>query len=155
MINAYVDLDGVLNQVGAWAGAGGWDPHCYRREGINGFVITWHTDLVHRLREALDQPHIRPVWLTTWAGEAPLMISPALGIGADWDVLYPESRSDYWKRNALIRDVDTYPADKVLWLDDDAPYDPHDFVGSRLRITPETRVGLTKQDLDAIKEFVK
>lgn len=152
--NVYVDVDGVLNQVYANPGAGGWDKHCYRREEINGYRITWHTDAIYRLKQALERPdaNIRPVWLTTWRHDAPRLISPALNIGADWDVLAGHGASYFWKRDAILQDL----PDRFLWLDDDAPYGPNDFHHTpHLRVTPDQRVGLTKTHLDEIEAFLR
>jgi len=154
MINVYVDVDGVLNGVYAQAGQGGWNPSCLRREQINGFRITWHTDMINRLHNLLDQPHVHPVWLTTWEDDAPRLIAPALCIGFDWPVLHP-TQTTFGKQREVFDDVEDTQPDKVLWLDDDAAYSRDYFTGNFKRISPYTGTGLTPDHLTEIEEFLR
>jgi hypothetical protein len=170
----YLDVDGVLNAVSSRAPSPeecGWSQDSWRRERINGYMISWSTELVDALNELVaDGVEIR--WLTTWCELAQQLIAPALGLkgGDSWKlangVTADEARMwdmgrRWWKTGVFEADHANDPADKIVWIDDDHRPDVRTTVMNDLLsedrlfiIAPFTDVGITRRDIDQIRDFL-
>lgn len=156
-----LDVDGVLNAVGTEPPEGVW-PRWERTEP-GGFGIIWSPDVIDRLFALRDRVEVR--WLTThWSRIADLPF-PAEALG--WPVANSEAdyRRDvgplgWWKWPVARRTVEE-EGRRVVWVDDDlrfdrpartwvAEQDPRTVLG----VSPDTTVGLTPEQLDAVEAWL-
>jgi len=123
-----------------------------------------------------EEDSVEIVWLTTWREKATADLAPAIDFNAKhWRVVSDGDSahgyvklgfSDYsywWKVDALATDLIENPVDYVVWLDDDqVAY--NDSVTSIIKkfndtqfltIAPHTTVGLTRDHIDLIRQFVR
>lgn len=152
-----MDVDGVLNAVN-------YEPLLYqRREVLNGFAITWTPEITDRIIALHNEGLVEVRWLTTWAELANEHIGPALGWPADLIVVaspYAGSRTEWWKlAYAIDLAVDEQ---RIVWTDDDLSSDPdarswlkQEDAADVLAICPDTRVGLTMEDVDEIERWLR
>lgn len=166
MINIYQDVDGVLSPFskGAPRTNTNWRGE-WRTEQLGGFPMLWSIELMDWLRILDGREDTTFKWLTSWEGDAPEFLSPSFGIGADWPVLGSNGTQDdlktWWKLRAMREDIEATQPDKVIWLDDDIPYDVggKDFVremgGRILAISPNKNHGLTAKHVACMIEFIE
>lgn len=182
-VNVYFDVDGVFNAMPSRTtqleGAG-WSKDSWNREVINGYTINWSSELVDAVNKLARHENVEVKWLTTWCHEAPLFIAPGLNLetGADWPVVgervnvyeygpsyfvrTPGSYGYWWKAPQIIKDVELTDPEKVVWVDDHLSLFFADNVapwarvmGDRLlTVAPTDYLGITKDEMDLIFEFV-
>jgi len=177
--NIYLDVDGVLNALPYDVEHfDTWPSTSWRSEIINGYVITWSTDLVYEINLLAAREDVTFKWLTTWCELAQQHIAPGLGLnGAHLWELTNNTRSDdshfgswrpaertWWKLAALQGDVETFgEPEKMVWIDDDHGYYGSHYEswtaskvesGQLLVVQPRTNLGITPDDLERIKEFI-
>ena len=165
-VKVYIDVDGVINSFHEGRKHTGWVGE-WRAERVMGYWINWYTDLVDTLNELAKADDVEIVWLTTWQNNAAELLSPALGIeGENWRVLYHKDgeflyshSKDWWKLNAIKRDIAEHGPDKVIWIDDDISFDRSacEWIKEQsnvLAISPFTDYGMTKSDFDGIIEYI-
>lgn len=164
MINLYLDVDGVINAVPGRPGLGGWDRGTFGRfeatpnEGLDGYTISYHREMIEALKVITDDPRVRPRWLTTWDRAAPTEIGARIGLGSDWPVV--ERPLGKW--GALRSDFNSEPVSGILWFDDDA-WDPTGVDPKLsglpdvpfLRITPSTNVGISTEQMRMARDFLE
>ena len=139
----FLDVDGVLAL---------WDPIVevdrVRPAGQAGVPVLIPTGAAGRLRQLAGR--FEMVWATAWGTDAPELLSPWLGIGADWPVL----DYDGYKWAAICDYATGRP---FAWIDDEARGDelnvrdhhqePH------LIVHADHRVGLDDQALAQLLAF--
>lgn len=162
------DVDGVISPLSldnpaqtyrAW-----WPDPTFTRAG--GLSVWYSPTLVARLNALTALPHVRPYWLTSWRGDAPTFLAPAIGLDATaWPVLdAPDTEArtrDWWKADALAAHLLISDADTVIWIDDDIrewveehPEVPGLVKDPRVKaISPRTHLGLLPRHLDAIESL--
>ena len=170
MATILLDIDGVSNPVrflpqdsSDWQ----FEPSFKSTKASGGFTL----NLSREMAAAILGLGCDIRWLTTWGHHAHFNI----GMHFDW-INYPvlaeppESSGMYgggsdwlWKPRAVM-DFLKDPGDKVVWIDDDADdyvdhwqkhglvLDPHNRL---LVICPETNIGLTRDHIKRIDEFLK
>lgn len=160
-VEVYLDVDGVINALGR--GRSPWPEGSLRQRRINGFIITWSTDLIDRLNALAARPHVHFHWLTTWLSDAPQMLAPQIRLdGADWPVVGADHHEtvaypDWWKLHA-IREVISEDR-RAVWIDDDL-YEPKakDWaltLGDRIMVVqPDPRVGIGPDMMSMIEEWI-
>lgn len=151
-----MDVDGVLNAVN-------YEPlPDQRRERLNGFDITWTPAITDRIATLHSEGLVEVRWLTTWAEDANEHISPALGWPEDLLVVaspYDASRTAWWKLS-YVMDL-AVDEQLIVWTDDDIVGDAdartwlkQEDAGNVFTICPDTRVGLTVEDVDRVEAWL-
>lgn len=164
----YLDFDGVINAINhmpptaktEWRGE-------WTRTRIDGYSIMWSHELIEFFRDLGARDDVTIKWLTTWTTDAPKLLAPELGIGADWPVVgaeTPESRfedfANWWKLEALQNDIAESPPGKVVWVDDDFTYERKalmtlsNYSFDTVAITTSPEIGLTRDQTEGILRFV-
>jgi len=156
-VRVFLDFDGVLNPEGR--------PPCdlladWRAATVNGVAISWSPTLAARLGRLAD--HADVLWLTTWARNAQIHLTPLLGLpsfelaGVD----HFETPWRWWKLDVVTELWNTDPR-PFVWIDDDLTLfdEASDWVRGlgherALAIAPDPSVGLTPDHLDTIDRFV-
>jgi hypothetical protein len=166
VINIYQDVDGVLSPFsnGAPKTNTNWRGE-WRTEKLGGFPMLWSVELMDALSSLDSREDTAFRWLTSWEDMAPEFLSPYFGIGADWPVLGSNGEQGdlktWWKLRAMREDIEDTQPDKIIWLDDDIPYDVggKEFVremgGRILAISPNKNHGLTAKHIASMIEFIK
>lgn len=163
-VDVYLDVDGVLNAVTGSLPQWGWSAESHRCTRVNGFLISWSTELIDRLNALAVQPHVNFHWLTTWLRDAPEILADKIGLhGKDWPVIgetqYASiSYPDWWKLSAA-QTAATESGRRVVWIDDDLSHPPArewavTLGESIMLVQPDTRVGVTKDMMDMIEAWV-
>ena len=163
--NIYMDVDGVLNGVMAAPADGGWDRDTWRRFKAKGFYITFHTELIERLKAIEAREDVEIFWLTTWCDDAPALLSPEFGIGADWEVLgsylyeHQGVTLGWWKATNIEAHLRETKPNKFVWLDDDIQHElgfTPEWIQEvpGLSIAPRLWVGLDKKQIKQIEIFL-
>lgn len=173
MINWYSDVDGVYNaytdhrsyppprEAAGWTGT--WHPMT-----IGGaYKGWWSEELVAELDRLTAAPHISPRWLTTWEEGAPQQLAPTLSMnrGALWPVLDGSLDDDpgnwnWWKLDAIKRDLAATQPEAFIWVEDDVPFDPKTVTWLQtvaiphLVISPKTAIGVTRGNVAEIEAFI-
>jgi hypothetical protein len=160
--HVYLDVDGVINAVtNAAPPPWGWECETSTTT-VDGWPITWATDLVDRLNALADLPNVEIFWLTTWNTRAPELLAPALGInGTDWEVLgiadqySSEHTMAWWKLPIIQRHMAETSPEAAVWVDDDIAFDAAavawaSSVENLLTISPRSSVGITRDEFDII-----
>lgn len=172
------DVDGVFNslsgrppkRMAGWLGD--WaEQRVSTLEGAS-WRILWAKELVTAVNGLTALENVTPIWLTTWQDSAPAFIAPALHIeGAeDWEVLHAvgpdgmdlHSVHDWWKLDVLQDFMAQHPESNFVWIDDDIKYSTtaikwmRETIGADrgLMVSPSSYIGVTKQDIDDIMEFI-
>lgn len=159
-----LDVDGVINAVG------GTVPDGYERRRINGFLITWPTAVVARMRELHETDAVEIRWLTTWCEDAANLIAPALGLPLDCIVEGSDDHKasgkygvhGWWKSITAQRITEAEPDRPLIWTDDDLDYAETrgevDWLKARTAPTlcyaPDPRQGITPKWLQRIEDFI-
>lgn len=165
----FCDVDGVLIPFPA---ADGGIPATHRRDqvlpaGYDQLVPIWlNPDHGHLLAGLVTATTLRPVWCTSWRGDAARLIGSRLGLPAWPHVELPrlpltDSHPDgyLWKRDHVAPYAAGHP---LAWIDDDfaVPAD-HDWAASRtaagyptLLIQPDPHLGLQVGHIEDIQRWV-
>lgn len=164
-VDVYLDVDGVLNAVckeprPAW----GW-PDC-ERVHVDGFLITYSPTMVRSINALAERAHVTMFWLTTWLHDA-VELASIIGLkAAQWPVLEPADyyvgpRSREWWKIEAIREHSLPRGNRVLWVDDDIPYEPdalawlHSLPKGRAEaICPDPTEGLTVKHMCYIEAWI-
>lgn len=163
----YLDVDGVINAYDGMLktpkeGHGGWDE--WDSRVAMGFTICFSHELLRELERLAERDDVEVRWLTTWREHAAAELCTALDLqGAKWAVTPDDHQNldhwGWWKLHALQRDWDG--ESRVVWVDDDLKYDSgaqrwlsQQDSDKVLEISPETHLGLTRVELEAIKKFI-
>lgn len=182
-INVYLDVDGVFNALpfsSTDLNKTGWSEESWNREKINGYWITWSSELVDAINKLSRHENVEVKWLTTWCHDAPALIAPGLNLetGADWPVVGERSNvydrppagfrrgadsyGYWWKATQIAKDVELTQPDKIVWVDDDLPIYFEDNVrswaetmGDRLlTVASKSEYGIRTAEMDRIFEFI-
>lgn len=161
-ISLYLDVDGVVSPV-APTGFTDWGTE-WKMADAGVLDVLYATELVHELNDLAAHPAARFVWLTTWQRLAPEFLCPAIGLrGEHWPVLSSDDwdrTADWWKLDALQRDVQESGAERIVWIDDQLNHETAarswaEFLGNRvLWIAPDPRRGLTRNEIAAVRDFL-
>ena len=161
-ISLYLDVDGVVCPFGP-AGNTDWGTD-FQHAGIGLMEVHYAAELVTELNRLSHLPGMRFVWLTSWEGHAPKYLCRAIGLdGRKWPVLrYGDQRGRYnwWKLEAIQRDIAKHEPWIVVWIDDQLPDDPAadawlGTMGGRiLGISPDPRNGISRAELAGIESFL-
>lgn len=160
----YLDVDGVLNAVTRHIPTvTGWGE--YRRKKVNSYQIMYAPALVEAINKLSDRDDVTFKWLTTWEEDAARDLSPALGInGQNWQVLTGDQHSfrgsDWWKLEAIQRDVAATKPEQFVWIDDDFKDERHAIEWmldqtNGYPISPSMRDGLTRAHMEEIEALVE
>ena len=154
----FLDVDGCVAPVDVRQLAEEWAPWMYVASRL-----TTHLYLSPQMGEVLRGLPVQIKWLTTWEmdGYANRDIAPALG----WEPLEILPRDScnedpWWKLHALLAHG---VGDPFVWVDDQLPYfeqEVHEALieagaGPALLVAPDPYVGLTRQQVEAIREFAE
>jgi hypothetical protein len=171
-----LDVDGVLNpdffeaeNCPDWV----FEPKFKSSKASGRYTLA----LSREMGKAIEDLNCQVHWLTTWGTHAHFNI----GIHFDWNnhpilaekpppIIEPdgmygrrEVEDHFWKPRAVKKFL-LEPGPKVIWIDDDIEafqeriaqngmtLDPHNRL---LTICPDELVGLTKQHLNLIREFIQ
>ena len=161
-VTLYLDVDGVVSPFVA-RGRTGWGSE-WAMADAGVLEVAYAREAVAGLNALAKRPGLRFVWLTTWERLAPDFLCPAIDLdGRDWPVLTAAGRElspDWWKLDAIRRDVARHPADRLVWLDDQLDHEPGALAwaeawgGRMLHISPDPRRGLTPGQLEAVAAFL-
>lgn len=162
-MTVYLDVDGVLNAVTKRVPTStGWGE--YQRKKVNSFPIMYAPALIEAINNLASRDDVTFKWLTTWEHDAAEDLSPAIGInGRDWEVLGGDQHAyrgaDWWKLEAVQKDVATTKPDQFVWIDDDFKDERHAIEWmldqtNGYPISPNMRDGLTREHLDEIRALV-
>lgn len=160
----YLDVDGVLNAVSKRTPAykiSGWEH--WETTPVRGSQILFSPDMVAALNELAEHPDVTFKWLTDWEDRAAKSLSPAIGLrGMEWDVLHTDQKCwrgrDWWKFQAIQGDAVASADRRFVWIDDEFSEEVEAITWAAgrddvLTVSPSTVRGLTRGDIDRIKEF--
>lgn len=161
MINIYFDFDGCMNpfsgrppkQNTQWTGK-------WSASKLDGIALLWSHELIEKINEIAARGNVRPIWLTDWQLQARDEIAPLIGLKGPWEVLTGDlDEKPWWKLTALENFILENPADKHLWIDDNAGW--HKEVLNWLKERPHVQTlvplsmhGVTKKQMNGIIEFI-
>jgi len=174
----FVDVDGVINAMPDKADdLDHWPYDSWHRDFIyipvfaEALLITWSTAVIDGLRLIEQVPGVEMVWCTTWKHRAPKLLSPIIGLGAQWeykdDLITSAPRwFDWWKATRVYEAVQEHG--RAVWIDDDIDAwtstltslgrnDEWEWMLDERMccICPQTSHGLKPGDLDVIERFLK
>jgi hypothetical protein len=159
-----LDVDGVLNAVTSSPDAAVWPDYRsgYATARSRRWPITWSPSVVEAVRNTHRSRAAEVLWLTTWDDDAngdlaDLLGLPPLPVAGRADETADETTRGWWKLQAARRVHEADPSRPLIWTDDDLAFDPEAvaWISSRgLGISPETRNGLERADLEAIARFI-
>jgi hypothetical protein len=159
-----LDVDGVLNPI-SFSSTDSFDwkfEAPFRSSEESG---GWTLNLSKEMGQAIQSLDCEIRWLTTWILDADFA-NAEIGSALGWERLalcpFVKHKSDPWWKPRAVKDLLQHPGPKVVWADDDIniflqffeddELDPHNRL---LAICPDPTVGLTKDDIDTIKEFLR
>lgn len=162
-VRLYIDVDGVINASQGdfvWQhtnSEGECDPN---GDGFR-YLITWVPAMIYALK-TLD---VEVVWLTTWCMAAPREIGGLTGFGQEARVLLPLHGREVtfpsinWKRASLVADQKADPS-LFIWVDDELGLSEEGLKLAlpdtpRLLLQPDAKTGITPNDVERMKEFIK
>lgn len=162
----YVDVDGVLNACHRkpWNTNPTWDAGRWQSFYANGYCIRYNEEVIDALRALEAREDVKMHWLTTWTSRAPELLSPTLGIGADWEVVgidvpqtYGVGTAGYhwWKYNVIGEHIQETGPDKIIWIDDDLQHYRIEDRDNLLKVAPLLEAGLENHHFDAINAFLE
>ncbi|WP_160050864.1 HAD domain-containing protein [Nocardiopsis sp. FR4] len=160
-----LDVDGVLNPFPGPSGSLPPEhrPHRVTYNGNPNVPVWLHPDHGIWLNALHSMNLVRPVWATSWLGEADRLISPRLGLGTlghidlgtPADVLTRHPNGHLWKREPVAAWAGNEP---LVWIDDDFAQPDHDWAKQRavdgvptLLIQPDPYRGLQREHIDAVR----
>ncbi len=160
-----LDVDGVLNAVRHDL------PDGWQRGRFNGYVLSWNTTVVARLRALHEAGQVELQWLTTWTELADLLLAEPLGLPRGLrthhrDVLPTgfggalRGLSGWWKLAAAQAVVEAEPGRRIVWIDDDLTDQAEDTSewlaanGHVLVVAPDYSTGLTHAELDRVTAWL-
>lgn len=165
MINIYLDVDGVLNALSS--GAPRNNTHWFGDWGskrIEGFPILWSKELIEEINTLTERDDITVKWLTTWGDLAALSLSPKIGLkGENWEFLVSEDMLDpyrWWKLFKIQEDIEKTNPEKVIWIDDDIPFERNakEWVTTLATpihaVHPRSEHGLSRYQWNGIIDFI-
>ena len=158
-----LDVDGVLNPIGQML-----HPEAEANWAFNDVFYScdesgnWPLRISPEMGKAIRAFGCDIRWLTTWHDLAHKNIGePVFGWPKFPVQSYPRMSSSYWKLTA-VRELLEEEGPHVIWLDDDIEQfmigeelwelDPHNRL---MTVCPNTAIGLTKDDIQKIKNFVE
>jgi hypothetical protein len=155
-----LDVDGVLN-----AFQPSWGDEL-TRTNVAGLPIRWAPAMIERLREIHRSGLVEIRWCTTWCG-LPVQLR-ALGelFGLDIPAAFGDRpMSKTWGDLKVEAAIEVIAEGRLLiWADDEEAAAARrlfpvvaaaENAGRALLLTPESRLGLQPEDLDAIEAFLK
>ncbi|RKS07200.1 hypothetical protein DFP74_2857 [Nocardiopsis sp. Huas11] len=159
-----LDVDGVLNPFPGPGGSlpPGHRPHRVPFNGHPGVPVWLNPDHGTWITATRALGLVRPVWASSWMGEADRLIGPRLGLGpvpyidlGDPGALARHPHGYLWKRDP----VGAWAAQEPLvWIDDDFAQPDHDWARERaingvptLLIQPDPYQGLQRGHIDAVR----
>lgn len=147
-----LDVDGVLIPFGPpHDGWGDWGRHGDREDIV----------LSRQMVDAVQALDADVHWLTSWMHSANTILAPIL----DWPpmpVLEKQTLRRWWKLVAVEEFVRNAPHARIAWVDDDLDeyadevddaIGPLVDAGRLLLVCTDSRIGLTRTDLDRIGAF--
>lgn len=151
----FLDVDGVLNRIAT--SGGDWDD--FELHKLSPFNYgKFRVFLSKSMCAALAELPVEIIWLTTWCTEADRLIAPLMGLPgyrcAGMGDPFPNS-----KITCLEIFLEKEGIRPFIWIDDGAikTYMEEDFreLGwKHLAIRPNERIGITKNHINQIKEFL-
>jgi len=167
----YLDFDGVVNAV---------EPQHSEIETFsipiensrflkNPSLITYSPNVINTLDRLREQYNMELIWLTTWNDRSDILLTSPYLKGLDGGrVITPmlneeaKNKAEWtqWKADAIIADQTAEPA-PYIWVDDNAhqhhsqTVDHHTRHITKLFVTPQSRWGLTNDDLNQIEAFLQ
>ncbi len=177
-----LDVDGVLNAATSSPDRSVWDDW-QRGEAVAAgrvWPIWFSPTVCRRIGHLHEEGSVDVRWLTTWEDDANAGLRELLGLprlpvaGRAREVhagnpgphgfvgrTPPRPAPGWWKLTVARRVADPDPMRPLVWTDDDLRYEQEalawaeDRPGPRLLVAPQTHVGLTPPQLDAIEEFCR
>lgn len=154
-VKIYADVDGTL-------AVGKFHRHLTAEVVVQGHALTirWRPDVVEPLAALSHLRGIEWWWLTAWGADAVTLLDPLWGINSAGVIDWAEPFGDWMhvtKRRAVIADQELDPT-PFVWMDDVALQKLEE--GSPLRrgdsllISVNDLVGVTLDDVEAVKEFL-
>ena len=160
----FLDIDGVINSIGAPLPDSGVDLSSYEQidvsmtDGVTWPIVYSRTvvDFINGMnRTGLVEVH----WLTTWQREARLAFAPAVGLDEffAYDEVF-DPRIVWWKE-AVVRDTLASTDHPYIWTDDDLERPTResmmrDLPRDCLMIRPSFNPGLNDEHLDEVRAFL-
>ena len=161
-----LDVDGVLNAARIDL------PDGWRRGIFNGFVLSWNPTITARLRALHESGRVEIQWLTTWAGNADLLLAEPMGLPRGLKTHAREGsaptgflaqlggRSGWWKLPLAQHVAEAEPDRRIVWVDDDLAEqaaETGEWLAAHahvLVIAPDLYAGLTHEQLDEIEAWL-
>lgn len=159
-----IDVDGCLNPVPfdpAMSSDWKFEPTFCSSQESGG----WPLNLSREMGQTLTDLNCEIKWLTTWILDADFA-NIEIGSALKWKRLNhcpfkQQGFTDIWWKPRAVKELLKDPGPKVVWIDDDiniflqnfeiGELDPHNRL---LAICPFPAIGITKNDIDVIKEFL-
>jgi hypothetical protein len=155
-----LDVDGVINAfpprgatLDPWGGE-------WRRTTVRGYPITTAEKCLAELRSLHETGAVDIRWLTTWESKDWYReLATALDL-PDWPVYARQHRAPGWWKFHAVANLDAPPR-PLVWLDDDLAAWPEArrWCAARelrvLGIAPSDRTGLTPENFDEVRRFIK
>lgn len=161
----FLDIDGVINSVGTPQEADGVDLSAYRSISVSTssgttWPITYSTIVVDFINEMSRKGLAEVRWLTTWEQDARLRFAPAVGLDEfpSYDDPQEEESPMSWWKGQIVADELFSIGRPFVWTDDDLDEETIElFSGEKvplLLIAPDSRPGLTPEQLESIRAFL-
>lgn len=164
----YIDFDGVMNPYNHMppTARSGWRGE-WTQTTVQGYSVMWSHNLVEFLRELSEREDVTVKVLSTWTSEWTRSLAPLLGVGHDWAIVgddVPEEEyedfANWWKLEALQKDIFYNRPRKVIWIDDDLARERKaqmafsNYSFETLAISPAPDLGLTREQSEDIFRFI-
>ncbi|SDG35080.1 HAD domain-containing protein [Klenkia brasiliensis] len=162
-----LDVDGVLNALDRG------DAPDRVRGTFAGYLLSWDPTVTQRLADWHAEGTVELQWLTTWAGNADLLLAEPMGLPRGLRV---HERADgegpsgytsslggapnWWKLGAARAVVAEDPTRRTVWIDDDLALRAEDtqaFLAENPQVyvvAPDLETGLTHGHLDAVEAWL-
>lgn len=185
----YSDIDGVYNLFTPpfphtkhvpQSSLAGWSPESWRFSTVptsefeqvppefgKFFHLCWSTELIELINELIALDLVEFVFATTWRKRAQkfakivgLNVDGVRFLDADWNRI-TDKEKNWWKLEAIQKDLIDNPIEKFMWLDDEFPLQNEavewceaNHKGSYLIVSPEPTLGITSSLFDTMRSFV-